>query len=76
MMWVALLDVRHIVTYSSLQHISFLVNIFKNDALLDNLKPTVIKNDVDRFIDVKDATISVSSTRYSNRIRACAKVCF
>lgn len=54
-------------------HISFFINIFKNDAQLDALKPTIIKNDVERFIEVKDHTVHVSSVRYANRIRSNAK---
>lgn len=74
MKYVSLLYIRHIKAYSGLQHISFLIEIFKNDAQLDALKPTIIRNDVEDFIEVKGHKIFVSSARYTNRIRAGARV--
>ena len=64
------------MTYPSPQHITFFTNIFKNDAQMDVLKPDIIRNDVERFIEVDGHNLLVSSVRYSNRIRATAKVCF
>ena len=43
---------------------------------MDALKPIIIRNDVDRFIEVDGYNLHVSSVRYANRIRAHAKVCF
>lgn len=60
---------------SGLQHISFISNIFKNDAQMDAIKPVIIRNDVDDFIQVDNFNIIVSSVRYTNRIRTQAKVC-
>jgi len=64
------------VTYSSLQQLTFFTNIFKNDAQMETLKPDIIRNDVERFIEVDGYNLLVSSVRYANRIRASAKVCF
>lgn len=43
---------------------------------MDALKPDIIRNDVERFIEVDGHNLHVSSVRYTNRIRANAKVCF
>lgn len=73
-MYVALLYILPIETYYGLQQITFLNNIFKNDAQMDALKPTLIRNDVEKFIKVTGDKIHVASARYTNRIRANAKV--
>ncbi|KAF9649273.1 hypothetical protein BDM02DRAFT_1936138 [Thelephora ganbajun] len=54
-------------------HIMFFSNIFKNDAQMDALKPVIIRNDIDRFIEVDGFNLHVSSVRYTNRIRTNAK---
>lgn len=76
MMYVVLFYMQPPVTYSSLQHISFFSNIFKNDAQMDALKPSIIRNDIEQTIEVDGFNLQVTSVRYTNRIRESAKVCF
>ena len=69
-------SICYLLWLTILQQVSFFHNIFKNDAQMDALKPDIIRNDVERFIEVDGYNLHVSSVRYTNRIRAHAKVCF